>query len=71
MSYYIYENWTLDRGRIHKGECANCNYGRGTQPTDSGRNGQWRGPYEDREFTFKVAASLGRSDMRPCKKCSP
>jgi hypothetical protein len=26
--YYVYENWTHDRARIHKGDCGYCNDGR-------------------------------------------
>jgi hypothetical protein len=71
QSYSIYENWMRDRGRIHKAECTMCNNGRGTQPTDSGRNGRWHGPFDDRAFVFKKAASLNRADMRPRALCKP
>ena len=27
-SFYVYENWTHDRARVHKGECPYCNHGR-------------------------------------------
>jgi hypothetical protein len=69
--YFIYENWTHDRGRIHKAECSMCNDGRGTQAGDSGRNGRWHGPFDDRAFAFKKATSLNRADMRPCALCNP
>lgn len=71
MTYYIYDNWTRSRGRVHRAECAICNYGKGFQASDSGRHGQWLGPYEDREVAFKKAASLGRADMRACARCTP
>jgi len=69
--YFIYENWTRDRGRIHHAECRMCNDGRGTQATDSGRNGKWHGPYADRELAFKFAAGMNRADMKACAICSP
>lgn len=71
MSYYVYENWTRDRGRIHKAECGYCNYGQGIHARDSGKNGRWLPPFEQREEAIKAAAALGHSDMRPCSACNP
>ncbi len=33
MSFYVYENWTHNRARIHRGTCGYCNNGQGTQAT--------------------------------------
>lgn len=71
MSFYIYENWTRDRGRIHRAECSACNYGAGIHGEDSGRNGEWHGPYNDREQAFHVAAGLDRAEMSACARCAP
>lgn len=71
MSFYVYENWTHDRARIHRDSCGYCNGGRGIQASDSGRNGQWRGPYEERELAFKVAGNLRRADTKACGTCAP
>ncbi len=71
MTFYIYENWTRDRGRIHLGSCSYCNHGKGMHDEDSGANGRWHGPYDDREQTFRIAAALKRADMRPCGTCNP
>ena len=70
MEYYVYENWTRDRGRIHSGECGHCNHGQGNQPQDSGRNGKWHGPFE-RDAAFVYARGLNKSDMKPCSVCNP
>ena len=71
MSYFVYENWTHDRARLHRSECGYCNGGRGTQSTDSGKNGQWHGPYEDRDHAVKVMDRLKRSDSKLCGNCGP
>jgi hypothetical protein len=71
MAYFVYENWTHDRARIHRAHCGYCNDGRGTQPSDSGRNGKWHGPYDDRDLAFRVAKNLRRVDTQPCGICAP
>lgn len=70
MSYYIYENWTHERARIHKSNCGFCNNGAAKQSARSDRNGQWHGPFE-REEAFAKASTLGCGDVRPCPTCDP
>lgn len=70
MEYFVYENWTLDRGRIHKATCSFCNYGTGRGVEDSGRNGKWHGPYE-LDAAYAKANSLDRKEMKPCGHCKP
>jgi hypothetical protein len=68
--YFIYENWTHDRARIHKGECGYCNNGRGTQAGSSPRNGKWHGPLE-REDAFRLAdGHKGLSELRTLGWCN-
>jgi hypothetical protein len=69
--FYVYENWTHDRGRIHKGECSHCNHGQGKHGTSSERNGRWLPPFDTREEALAKAMALGRADMRPCAVCNP
>ncbi len=71
MTYFVYENWTRDRARIHRAQCSHCNNGQGTQPSDSGRNCKWHGPIEDRDVAFLLAAKLRREDTKACGTCSP
>ena len=71
MTFFVYDNWTRNRGRIHRGECSVCNQGQGVRAEDSGRNGKWHGPFVDREEAFRLAASLKRADMQPCQRCNP
>jgi hypothetical protein len=68
--YYIYQNWTRSRGRIHRAECPYCNHGKGTQSTDSGKNGKWNG-FDDRDRAFAAAKALVLNDMKPCATCAP
>lgn len=70
MSYYVYENWTHDRARIHKSNCGFCNDGAAKQSARSDRNGQWHGPFE-REEAFAKASTLGCENVRPCPICDP
>lgn len=71
MRFYVYENWTLDRARLHRAECGHCNDGRGTQASDSGKNGRWHGPYDDRNLALRVMTRLKRADSKTCGNCAP
>src|SRR5271166_1732864 len=68
-TYFVYENWRRNRGRIHLAQCSMCKEGRGTKATDSGRNGKWHGPFYDRDQAFKAATRLNRADMQSCGIC--
>ena len=69
--FYIYDCWARDRGRVHRGECPNCNHGAGMMPTPSSQHGAWRGPFQTRAEAFAAATSLRRSDMVACGRCKP
>lgn len=71
MSYYVYDNWTRNRGRIHRAECSVCNDGNGFHKSDSGSHGKWHGPFSDRDQAFQIADTLKRADMAPCARCEP
>lgn len=71
MTFYVYENWTHDRARIHRASCGYCNDGRGTQASSSERNGKWHGPYESRDLALRVAGNLRREDTKVCGTCGP
>jgi hypothetical protein len=61
--YWVYENWTHKRVRVHDANCSYCNDGRGIQASHSGRNDKWHGPFDERSTAFAVAARL-RADPR-------
>ena len=71
MEFYIYENWTHDRVRIHRASCGYCNNGDGTQASTSPKNGRWLGPFDNRALVFAKAKSLKRMDTKPCGTCNP
>lgn len=69
--FWIYENWTHKRVRIHRAECGYCNNGRGTQATHSGRNDKWHGPYSNRSKAISEAVLLKQPDTKRCGTCDP
>ena len=70
-SYWVYENWTHKRARVHKANCSYCQDGTGTQASDSGQNGKWHGPFVDKEAAFQIAKLTGQEDTKGCGHCSP
>ena len=70
MSFFVYENWTRDRARLHRGSCGYCNEGQGTQPIDSGSNGKWHGPFENIETARRALRNVKKSDSKECGCCS-
>jgi hypothetical protein len=68
--YWVYDNHHRNRGRIHKGECSDCNHGRGKNGAKRRKLDQWLG-FDTRAEAFAAAAKLNRADMRPCPKCAP
>jgi hypothetical protein len=71
MTYYVYENWTRDRGRIHRSDCSYCKNGEGMHEEDSGRHGKWHGPFSNIALAKDAAQRLGRADMKTCRVCKP
>jgi hypothetical protein len=71
MSFYVYENWTHDRARVHRADCSYCQQGRGTHGETSDRNGKWHPPFATSEEAFRKAASLRRADTKGCLHCKP
>ncbi len=67
-TYYVYENWTHDRARIHKVVVGTAMMGAGHM--SSPRNGRWSGPFDWGE-AFKIAAKLNHKDTRGCPNCAP
>lgn len=69
MPYWVYENWTHDRARLHAGSCNRCNDGAGSQVASSVRNGRWLGPLETFAEGERTMIELGRSDTGVCAFC--
>ena len=69
--YWVYENWTHKRARVHMADCSHCNDGKGTQPSDSGQNGKWYGPFNERDAAFEKAKMTRQKDTKGRGHCSP
>lgn len=70
MSYWVYENWVHSKAMIHFESCGFCNHGYGIHAdADDGENGQWLGPFDDRDAAWYVAKNTGQLDVRNCKVC--
>ena len=75
MKFYIYENWQAHshgRSRIHRGDCAWCNDGKGPDNGDyEGKHGEWHGPFDT--FTEAHGEQEGSSakDKKNCGHCCP
>jgi len=69
--YWVYQNWTHNRARVHRGACSFCNHGRGVHGKTSDRNGEWTGPFTDRASAFAAMNRLHRTDSRACATCAP
>jgi hypothetical protein len=69
MTFWVYENWTHRRARVHKATCGCCKNGTGVHDQDSGRNGKWHGPYGDGDMALAGAQLLAQRDTALCGNC--
>jgi hypothetical protein len=69
-THFVYRNWRRSRGRVHLADCSCCNHGKGTQPEDSGKNGEWQA-FDSREAAFSAANNMNLDDMKACAVCAP
>lgn len=67
--FYVYENWTNKRARLHRAECSFCNGGRGSQAGTGDKNGEWHGPFADVELARSKIATLDYTDKGDCRTC--
>lgn len=63
MSYWVYENWTVGRARIH---VDGCNHMKSGEKTPSG---QWHGPFETEAAGLSVQVHQRAAPIRPCGFC--
>jgi len=71
-TYFVFEKWSPKKfTRIHKDECPNCFYGRGTQKRWRRKSCKWNGPYETLEQAAAKARSIPESTVLYCKACLP
>lgn len=71
MTYYVYDNWTINKARVHHASCSYCNDGRGIHSNPSGKNSKWHGPFDTVTEADAKAHSLRRVITDHCKSCAP
>jgi len=71
MAFFVYENWTHERGRGHEATRSYCNSGRGTQAEHSGKNDTWHefDTREDAEQKLTNLRAKGWENVRWCARC--
>ena len=74
--FYVYENKSNNRARVHKADCGFCNHGEGSRrrrksKSSGGGNVRWRGPFDAREAAFSEMENLGKKDIGACSACNP
>ena len=69
MNYYVYEDDSNRKIRVHAGSCKNCNEGKGKQLP--GKLNQWHGPYDTLAAAQAFAKSLRKRNTRTCQNCLP
>jgi len=69
--YWVYENRTVRRARLHRAACGFCNNGAGFRAPDSGTNGCWHGPFRDKDTALAALERTGQADRGPCAACAP
>lgn len=67
--FYVYENWTNKRARVHSANCSYCNGGSGTQESTSDKNGEWHGPFADLDQARTKLATLDYDNKGECGTC--
>lgn len=76
-SFWVYENWTHRRIRVHRAECPYCNDGRGRGLGTNGKNDLWYGGFATRTSAWAQVRRLpsrrtgGSWDVADCHTCAP
>jgi hypothetical protein len=68
-AFYVYENWTNKRARLHRADCSHCNDGRGSQVGSGEKNGRWHGPFCSIEEARGQLGDLTYHDKAECRAC--
>jgi F-type H+/Na+-transporting ATPase subunit beta len=70
MNFYVYEDDTTNKARVHTGRCMHCNEGKGRKLTRQ-PNGRWYGPYGTQAAAQSFAEGLKKKDTNACGLCLP
>lgn len=70
--WWVFEDWMVNRARVHRGNCSFCKHGQGIHSDkEEGVNMRWWGPYQTRDDAWALAKGLGRKDTNFCAHCCP
>lgn len=74
--FFVYENWTHEYLRIHKGTCGHCKCGQGVQENILGvANGKWISEsfnsYQIAKNNADAIANNKKFNVLNCKRCNP
>jgi hypothetical protein len=67
--FYVYENWTNKRARLHRAHCSHCNAGRGSHVGSGEKNGRWHGPFNSIEDGRTQLRDVIYPDKAECATC--
>lgn len=68
--WWIYENWMVNKAKVHRGNCSHCNHGKGqNKPKEEGEHGKWHGSYLTRDEAWESAKRLGQKNTGYCTFC--
>lgn len=67
--FFVYENWTNKRARLHRAGCSYCKGGEGTQGSTSDQNGEWHGPFPEVEQARAKLSMMDYADKSECGSC--
>ena len=71
MAFWVYEQFSHKRARIHFSSCRYCNDGKGVGGNTDNNDDKWHGPFESFELAETSAKALKRKDTRSCGVCKP
>jgi hypothetical protein len=73
MTYQVYENWVADghKARVHRSDCAYCNFGEGIHRHAGTQNGRWSQAFATVDEALAYAKATGASKVMYCRRCSP
>jgi F-type H+-transporting ATPase subunit beta len=67
--FWVYENWTRKRARVHLGGCVYCKNGKGLHGTAGNGNDTWHGPFASRADAYAKLKATRQKDMQGCAVC--
>jgi len=68
--WWVYEDYPVNRARVHRGECPFCKQGKGIHRNkEEGVYMKWHGAFPTRDEAWTFAQQLKRRDTGFCAFC--